>query len=155
MAFRLTIFVALLLLSPTLAAAKPKNSPALITCDDRGCSDRGRNSGQSFGGIVERARADIGKTASQLGLRRTKWCSAFLRAITGRNDVDDRARSWLGRPHTSASVGSIAIVRGGHHVGVVSGFDANGNPILISGNHNRRVGEGVYPRRSVLAYVSP
>jgi len=69
--------------------------------------------------------------------------------------VDDRAASWLRRPRTGPHVGAIAIVRRGHHVGVVSGFDAAGNPILISGNHRHRVGEGVYPRRTVLAYVEP
>jgi hypothetical protein len=41
-----------------------------------------------------------------------------------------------------------------HHVGVVSGFDDSGNPIIVSGNHGRRVGEGVYPRSRVLAFVS-
>ena len=69
--------------------------------------------------------------------------------------MDDRAASWLRRPRTGPHVGAIAIVRRGHHVGVVSGFDAAGNPILISGNHRHRVGEGVYPRRTVLAYVEP
>jgi len=42
----------------------------------------------------------------------------------------------------------------GGHVGVVTGFDANGNPIVISGNHNNRVDEAVYPRSRVIAYVS-
>jgi hypothetical protein len=42
-----------------------------------------------------------------------------------------------------------------HHVGVVSGVDANGNPIIVSGNHNRTVGESVYPRSRIAAYVLP
>ena len=45
--------------------------------------------------------------------------------------------------------------RRGGHVGVVSGIDANGNPIIISGNHGHRVGEGVYSRGRIYAYVMP
>ena len=44
---------------------------------------------------------------------------------------------------------------GGGHVGVVSGVDANGNPIIISGNHNRRVAESVYPKGRIITYVMP
>ncbi|HET7411819.1 MAG TPA: TIGR02594 family protein, partial [Pararhizobium sp.] len=54
-------------------------------------------------------------------------------------------------------VGAIAVMRrrGGGHVGVVSGIDANGNPILISGNHNHTVAEAAYPRSRIVAYVMP
>lgn len=54
-------------------------------------------------------------------------------------------------------VGAIAVIgrRGGGHVGVVSGIDSNGNPIVVSGNHNRTVAESVYPRSRVVAYVVP
>ena len=45
--------------------------------------------------------------------------------------------------------------RGGGHVGVVSGLDGNGNPIIISGNHGHRVAESVYPRGRIYAYVMP
>src|SRR5262249_13078600 len=45
--------------------------------------------------------------------------------------------------------------KGGGHVGVVSGFDIMGNPVVISGNHGHRVYESVYPRSRVLAYVTP
>jgi uncharacterized protein (TIGR02594 family) len=55
-------------------------------------------------------------------------------------------------------VGAIAVMsrgaRGGH-VGVVSGIDANGNPIIISGNHGRRVAESTYSRGRIYAYVMP
>jgi hypothetical protein len=37
----------------------------------------------------------------------------------------------------------------------VSGVDASGNPVVISGNHNRMVAESVYPRSRILAYVMP
>jgi len=103
-------------------------------------------------GLVDRARSYMGQTAAQVGVRRTLWCSAFLRHLTHARGVDDRAISWLSQPRTTARVGAIAVMR--HHVGIVSGFDARGNPILVSGNHGRRVGEGVYSAHRVIAYVS-
>ncbi len=45
--------------------------------------------------------------------------------------------------------------RRGGHVGIVSGIDANGNPILISGNHNNRVVEAPYAAGRIYAYVVP
>jgi uncharacterized protein (TIGR02594 family) len=104
------------------------------------------------GNLVSTARAYLGQTAGQIGLRRTLWCSAFIRHITHAAGVDDRAISWNGKQHVSAAVGTIAVMR--HHVGIVSGFDASGNPIIISGNSGRRVREAVYPRRRIMAFVS-
>ena len=54
-------------------------------------------------------------------------------------------------------VGAIAVMgrRGGGHVGVVAGVDPNGNPIIVSGNHNHTVAQSVYPRGRILAYVEP
>ena len=45
--------------------------------------------------------------------------------------------------------------RGGGHVGVVSGVDAQGNPIVISGNNGHRVRETAVSRGRVYAYVMP
>ena len=47
------------------------------------------------------------------------------------------------RPARSGpQVGAIAVMgrRGGGHVGIISGIDANGNPIMVSGNNRNRVG---------------
>ncbi len=54
-------------------------------------------------------------------------------------------------------IGAIAVMgrRGGGHVGVVLGIDANGNPIIVSGNHNHTVAEAVYPRSRIITYVMP
>ena len=61
-------------------------------------------------------------------------------------------------------VGAIAVMgrKGGGHVGIVTGIDPNGNPVVISGNTwsratggRRTVAEGVYPKRRVYAYVMP
>lgn len=107
--------------------------------------------------LVRKARAYIGMTAGQVGVRRDLWCSAFMRKIAGSpRGVDDRAISWNSQPHVPARVGAIIIVRSRRiHVGVVSGFDKKGNPIVVSGNHGNRVAESVYPRSSVIAYVAP
>ena len=40
-------------------------------------------------------------------------------------------------------------------IGIVSGIDPKGNPIVISGNHGHRVAEATYSRGRVYAYVMP
>lgn len=109
--------------------------------------------------LVARARADIGKSAHDLGLHRvTLWCSAYLDYLTGRH-VGDRAKDWAALPKAPACTpGSIAVMRrgkNGGHAGVTVGCDERGNAIVISGNHNKRVGEGVYPKGRVYAWVIP
>ena len=55
-------------------------------------------------------------------------------------------------------VGAIAVMnrgKSGGHVGVVSGLDEDGDPIIISGNYSRRVAEAVYARSRIVAYVLP
>lgn len=115
-------------------------------------------SGFSAGvGVVDRARQFVGETARQVGVRSTLWCSAFLRKITGAQDVDDRAVSWEKHQRIAPQVGAVVTMgrRGGHHVGIVSGFTKNGDPIVISGNHGGRVREAVYSRHRIRAWVSP
>lgn len=145
--------------------------PQLIVCDQQGCREvrtatEARREVKTarrhtkapitetvlYGGLVARARAYSGMTASQVGVRRTKWCAAFLRKLGVKGPVDDRAISFRNLPHVGPQVGSIAVYP--HHVGVVTGFDGR-YPIIISGNSNgRRVYEGLYPR-TPIAYVMP
>lgn len=108
--------------------------------------------------LVSKARQYLDMNARQIGLHRyTLWCSAFMRHIAGSPPgVNDWAVSWLSQRRTTARVGAIVVVRSARmHVGVVSGFDDAGNPIIISGNHDNRVAEVAYPRRSVVAWVEP
>ena len=59
---------------------------------------------------------------------------------------------------TGPKVGAIAVISRGKnagHVGIVTGIDESGNPILISGNHNNTVAEATYSRGRVIAYVWP
>lgn len=91
------------------------------------------------------------------------WCARFINFVLERvgyhGTGSDLAMSFrhYGRAISAPQVGAIAVLlrRGGGHVGIVSAVDANGNPVIISGNHGHRVGEGVYSRARVVAYVMP
>jgi uncharacterized protein (TIGR02594 family) len=109
--------------------------------------------------IVADARRYIGTNPTG---RRSLWCGAFMDMVlkqTGHKGGGNLARAYAkyGRRVWGPQVGAIAVMgrRGGGHVGVVSGVDASGNPIIISGNHNRTVAESVYPRGRIIAYVMP
>jgi uncharacterized protein (TIGR02594 family) len=118
----------------------------------------------SFGGfgggsIVADARRYLGTNPTG---RRSLWCGAFMDKVlrdTGHRGGGNLAKGYLhyGARVSGPQVGAIAVMgrRGGGHVGVVSGVDANGNPIVISGNHNHTVAESVYPRSRIIAYVMP
>lgn len=92
------------------------------------------------------------------------WCADFMNLVLAQSGAktsnSSMARSFAsyGTRLSGPQIGAIAVLsrgkRGGH-VGIVKGIDARGNPIIISGNHGRRVGEGTYPRNRVIAYVWP
>lgn len=108
--------------------------------------------------LVSKARSYIGTNPT--GWRHV-WCGRFQAMIAPeaakRISNPNRARSWGELTHISPQIGAIAVIsRGKHggHVGIVSGFDPHDNPIIISGNHGHTVGEGVYLKGRILAYVS-
>lgn len=111
-------------------------------------------------GLVAEARRYIGGNPTG---RSSLWCGHFMNLVLERSghraSGSNTARSFAsyGTRVSCPQVGAIAVMsrRGGGHVGVVSGIDANGNVIVISGNHNRRVAESVYPRSRIFAYVMP
>jgi len=109
--------------------------------------------------LVASARQYIGSNPTG---RKSLWCGAFMDMVlkqTGHKGGGNLALGYLnyGTRVSGPQVGAIAVMgrRGGGHVGVVSGVDANGNPIIISGNHNHTVAESVYPRGRIAAYVVP
>jgi uncharacterized protein (TIGR02594 family) len=109
--------------------------------------------------LVAEARKYIGTNPTG---RSRLWCGAFMDMVlerTGHRGGGNLARGYAhyGRRISGPQIGAIAVMgrRGGGHVGVVSGIDERGNPIVVSGNHNRTVAESVYPRSRVLAYVMP
>lgn len=113
--------------------------------------------GGSFG-LVGRARAHLGQTAAQVGVRRTLWCAAFVNSLLGGGTGSNFAGSFstYGSPAPEGCVGCLAVSRrkGGGHVGIVSGWNGR-NPILISGNCSRKVCEGEYPRSRIYALRWP
>jgi uncharacterized protein (TIGR02594 family) len=118
----------------------------------------------AFGGftsdaLVNEARKYIGTNPTGRG---SLWCGAFMDLVlkrTGHAGGGNLASAYAryGTRVSGPQVGAIAVMgrRGGGHVGVVSGIDANGNPIVISGNHNHTTAESVYPRGRIYAYVMP
>lgn len=117
--------------------------------------------GSGGGSLVAEARSQLGNGA--VYGRATLWCARFVNYVlkaTGHGGTGSDAAASFAHYGTRVSgpqVGAIAVMsrRGGGHVGVVSGVDSAGNPVVISGNHNRRVREAVYPRSRVYAYVIP
>lgn len=113
----------------------------------------------SFGysSLVERARSYIGTNPTG---SRSLWCGKFMAIVAPGAAAKVRnpawARAWASLPKTQAQIGAIAVMgrRGGGHVGIVSGFDRSGNPIIVSGNNRGAVREGAYPASRVIAYVS-
>lgn len=118
-------------------------------------------SGFGSSNIVAEARRYIGGNPTG---RRSLWCARFMNMVLQRSGHkgtgSDMARSFAnyGQRISGPQIGAIAVMsrgRRGGHVGVVSGIDAKGNPIVVSGNHGRRVAESVYSRGRVYAYVMP
>jgi uncharacterized protein (TIGR02594 family) len=114
---------------------------------------------QAGSDVVSAARSQLGNGA--IYGRSNLWCARFMNSVLQRSGYkgtnSDMASSFASMPRTTAHVGAIAVMsrRGGGHVGVVSGFDSAGNPIIISGNNAGRVREAAYPARRVYAYVVP
>ncbi len=111
--------------------------------------------------IVAEARRWIGTNPTT---RATLWCARFMNFVLERvglpGTASDMAKSFAsyGKRLEKPIVGAIAVMNrgeGGGHVGVVSGFDKDGDPIIISGNYGRRVAEATYARSRIFAYVSP
>jgi uncharacterized protein (TIGR02594 family) len=111
-------------------------------------------------GIVAEARRYIGGNPTGRG---SLWCARFMNMVLQhsgyRGTGSDMARSFAtyGQRVSGPQIGAIAVMgrRGGGHVGVVSGIDANGNPIVVSGNNGNRVREMPISRGRIYAYVMP
>jgi uncharacterized protein (TIGR02594 family) len=116
----------------------------------------------SFGSsnIVAEARRYLGGNPTGMG---RLWCARFMNLVLQhsgyRGTGSDMARSFAsyGRRVPGPQVGAIAVMarRGGGHVGVVSGIDASGNPIVVSGNNGNRVREAPISRGRIYTYVMP
>jgi uncharacterized protein (TIGR02594 family) len=110
--------------------------------------------------LVMEARHYLGGNPTS---RRSLWCARFMNMVlarTGhRGTGSDMAASFASYGHrvSGPEVGAIAVMgrRGGGHVGIITGIDAHGNPIMISGNNGNRVKEAPISRGRIYAYVMP
>ena len=110
--------------------------------------------------VVAEARRYIGGNPTSLG---RLWCARFMNMVLQRSGYrgtgSDAARSFAsyGQRVSGPQIGAIAVMarRGGGHVGIVSGIDASGNPIVVSGNSRNRVREAPISRGRIYAYVVP
>jgi uncharacterized protein (TIGR02594 family) len=115
-----------------------------------------------FGGssLVSKAREYLGTNPTS---RASLWCARFMNMVlerTGHHGTgSDLAASFAhyGTRVSGPQVGAIAVMgrRGGGHVGIITGVDAQGNPIMISGNNGNRVREAPVSRGRIYAYVMP
>ena len=124
------------------------------------------NAGMSGGfgggsGLVSEARRYLGGNPTGRG---SLWCARFMNMVlekTGHHGTgSDMANSFAryGTRVSGPQVGAIAVMsRGGRggHVGIITGVDAQGNPIMISGNNGNRVREAPVSRGRIYAYVMP
>jgi uncharacterized protein (TIGR02594 family) len=109
--------------------------------------------------LIAEARKYLGGNPTGWG---SQWCGKFLDMVlkkTGHKGGGNLARGYInyGTRLAGPEVGAIAVFtrKGGGHVGIVTGIDANGNPIVISGNYNDRVAIATYPAARAIAYVRP
>ncbi|MCP3473150.1 TIGR02594 family protein [Bradyrhizobium sp. CCGUVB1N3] len=112
-------------------------------------------------GLVSEARRYLGGNPTGRG---SLWCARFMNMVlqhTGhQGSGSDMASSFAhyGTRVSGPQVGAIAVMsrgRRGGHVGIITGIDAQGNPIMISGNNGNRVREAPISRGRIYAYVMP
>ena len=133
------------------AASRPRRSRTLELGYARAAA--------SSNALIAEARKYLGGNPTG---RSSLWCGAFMDLVlkrTGHKGGGNLARGYAryGTRISGPRVGAIAVMtrKGGGHVGIVTGIDASGNVVIISGNHNNRVAEAVYPISRVIAYVVP
>ncbi len=115
----------------------------------------------SSSNVVAEARRHLGGNPTGRG---RLWCARFMNMVLQhsghRGTGSDMASSFAnyGQRVSGPQVGAIAVMtrgRRGGHVGIITGIDAKGNPIMISGNNGNRVREMPVSRGRIYAYVMP
>jgi uncharacterized protein (TIGR02594 family) len=140
----------------THGLAEANESPGSSTMS----GDMASSGGFGASNVVAEARRFIGSNPTS---RATLWCARFMNMVLQRSGYhgtgSDMARSFAsyGQRVSGPQVGAIAVMgrRGGGHVGIITGIDAQGNPIMISGNNGNRVREAPISRGRIYAYVMP
>ncbi len=162
----MAVIAALLIVTAPAQAKKHKHtrvSPQIaLNC----ISD---NSGRTVcGGPVQRATGHATRSNfayDRADPRPSLWCAWWLRRKLGiprtafPNGSYNQARAFarIGTPAPKGCTDCIAVFsrgRGGH-VGLVERWDANGNPVILSGNFNGRVDTAPHPARRLIALRWP
>jgi uncharacterized protein (TIGR02594 family) len=139
-------------------ARAPENAQASFV--PAATSGETTTSGGFGSSLIAEARRYLGGNPTS---RSTLWCARFMNMVlehTGHHGTgSDMANSFAhyGQRVSGPQVGAIAVMsrRGGGHVGIITGIDASGNPIMISGNNRNRVREAPVSRNRIYAYVMP
>lgn len=145
------------------AQASYTRNPNSAGMANNGMTTNGMAASGGFGGgsgLVSEARRYLGGNPTGRG---RLWCARFMNMVlqhTGHQGTgSDMANSFAryGTRVSGPQVGAIAVMgrRGGGHVGIITGVDAQGNPIMISGNNGNRVREAPISRGRIYAYVMP
>jgi uncharacterized protein (TIGR02594 family) len=146
-----------------LQASKFANTQASYD-PNASANSAGASTSSGFGGgsgLVSEARRYLGGNPTGRG---SLWCARFMNMVlqkTGHQGTgSDMANSFAhyGTRVSGPQVGAIAVMsrgRRGGHVGIITGIDAHGNPIMISGNNGNRVREAPISRGRIYAYVMP
>ncbi len=122
--------------------------------------DMSTSGGFGSSNVVAEARRYLGGNPTGRG---RLWCARFMNLVLQHSGYhgtgSDMASSFAsyGQRVSGPQVGAIAVMgrRGGGHVGIITGIDASGNPIMISGNNGNRVREAPISRGRIYAYVMP
>jgi len=127
-----------------------------------GAASSGMATSGGFGSsnIVAAARRYVGGNPTGRG---SLWCARFMNLVLQQSGYhgtgSDMASSFAryGQRVSGPQIGAIAVMgrRGGGHVGIITGIDSQGNPIMISGNNGNRVREAPVSRGRIYAYVMP
>jgi len=133
------------------------HSQAKVTPDERSA---GAATSGSSSSLVMEARQFLGTKPSGMG---SLWCARFMNMVlekTGHKGTGSAMANSFASYGTRVSgpqVGAIAVMgrRGGGHVGIITGIDSSGNPIMISGNNRNSVREAPVSRSRIYAYVMP
>ena len=142
------------------AAVAQMNSRGLADANASLVGGESLSGGFSSSNVVTEARRYLGGNPTGRG---SLWCARFMNMVlekTGHHGTgSDMASSFAsyGQRISGPQVGAIAVMgrRGGGHVGIITGIDASGNPIMISGNNGNRVREAPVSRGRIYAYVMP
>ena len=142
-----------------LRTSRVANAYASVSPDEFS-SAAAMSSGLGSSDLVSEARRYLGGNPTGRG---SLWCARFMNMVlehTGRRGTgSDMAASFAsyGQRVSGPQIGAIAVMgrRGGGHVGIITGIDASGNPIMISGNNGNRVREAPISRGRIYAYVVP